>query len=102
MVAEINDKVFEDKTKEICIVDFFATWCPPCKMLAPVLEKVSDEYGSKLNFYKVNVDENNETAQKYQIMSVPTLIIFKNGSPAKRVSGYMGEDALKKLIDQTL
>ena len=99
MVEEINDKVFADKIKGTCIVDFFATWCPPCKMLAPVVEKVSEEYGSKLNFYKVNIDSNISIAEKYQITHVPTLVVFKNGSPVKRVSGYMGEDELKKFID---
>jgi len=102
MVTEINEKVFDDKIKETCIVDFFATWCPPCKMLAPVVEKVSEEYGNKLNFYKVNVDENNETAAKYQIMSVPTLVIFRDGNPVKRTSGYMGEKELMKFIDESL
>ena len=102
MVTEINGNVFDDKIKGTCIVDFFATWCPPCKMLAPVVDKVSEEYGSKLNFYKVNVDENNEISQKYQIMHVPTLIVFKNGSPVKKVSGAMGEAELKKFIDGSI
>ena len=102
MITEIDESVFGDKIKGTCMVDFFATWCPPCKMLAPVLEKVSGEYESKLDFYKINVDENNNVAKNYQIMSVPTLVIFKNGSPVKKVSGYMGEKELMKFIDQVL
>ena len=100
MVAEINGNVFDDKIKGTCLVDFFATWCPPCKMLAPVVDKVAGEYGNKLNFYKINVDENTEIARRYQIMAVPTLVVFNDGKPVKRASGYMNENDLKKFIGQ--
>ncbi|MCL2341605.1 MAG: thioredoxin [Firmicutes bacterium] len=99
MVAEINGNVFDDKIKGACLVDFFATWCPPCKMLAPVVDKVAKEYENKLNFYKINVDNNIDIAKKYQIMSVPTLIVFRDGRPVKKASGVMSESELKNFIN---
>ena len=102
MVTEINETEFNNKINETCIVDFYATWCPPCKMLSPVIEKVSEEYGSKLNFHKLNVDENNSISERYQIMAVPTIVIFKNGNVANRVSGYMGEKQLIEFINKSL
>lgn len=85
MVTEINENEFDEKVKEKCIVDFFATWCPPCKMLAPVLEELSNEVDN-INFYKINVDENLNVSEKYGISHVPTLILFDKGETANRVS----------------
>jgi len=100
MAIEINEKEFSDKIKEVCIVDFFASWCPPCKMLAPVFEKVSEQYGDKLNFYKMNVDENIKIAEEYQVMHVPTLVLFKNGKAVNKASGFMNEEELINFIDK--
>jgi len=102
MEMEINEKDFSEKIKGTCVVDFFATWCPPCKMLAPVFAKVSEEYGNKLGFYKVNIDENNNIANKYGITHVPTLVLFKNGSPINKTSGFMDEKELIKFISQVV
>lgn len=99
MVLEVNENEFKEKLTEKCVVDFYATWCPPCKMLAPVLEKVSAEYEGKVNFLKVNVDENPNIAREYSVMSVPTLIVFEDGEVINRKSGYMGEQELIALIE---
>ena len=98
MVIEIEEKEFDEKIKEKCVVDFFATWCPPCKMLSPVIEGVSKEI-EDVKFYKVNVDENIEISNKYRILHVPTIILFENGNEAKRVSGYIDGTQLKKFIN---
>jgi thioredoxin len=102
MVKEINENEFEQNINEICIVDFFATWCPPCKMLAPVLERVSEEYKNKINFYKINTDENIELSKKYNITHVPTLIVFKNGSPVDKLTGFIDEEELVNMLEKQL
>ena len=83
-MAEINltNQNFEEevlKSEIPVLVDFFATWCGPCKMLAPVISDVAERYGGKVKVGKVNVDEENELAMKYQISSIPTLVLFKDG-----------------------
>ena len=102
MIININEKEFEKKENETCLIDFYASWCPPCQMLAPVLEKVSDKYADKLNFYKINIDENMNIAQKYEIMYVPTLIILKDGAIAGKASGFMDESKLSDFIEKSL
>lgn len=83
-------------------IDFFADWCGPCKMAAPVVEKLADEYRGKMIIAKLNVDENNQTAAKYGVMSIPTVIIFKDGEEVDRTIGFPGEDGFRKLIDKNL
>lgn len=73
--------------KGYALVDFWATWCPPCRMMAPVLESAEQQLGDKINFVKVDVDEQ-QLAAEFDIMSIPTLVIFKDGKPVKRMSGY--------------
>jgi len=97
MVAEINEKEFEEKIEERCVVDFFATWCPPCKMLSPVIEEVSKDMDD-IEFYKINVDENTDTANRYTVTHVPTLILFEKGNEIKRVSGYIDKEQLMRFI----
>lgn len=82
------------------LVDFFAEWCGPCKMLAPILEKLSSEYEGKVDIIKVDIDEEGELAQKYGIQSIPTLVVFKGGEEADRVIGFQSEDNLKQLLDK--
>jgi len=84
------------------LVDFWAAWCGPCRMIAPVVEQIAEEYGDKLKVAKLNVDENPGIASQYEVMSIPTLFIFKNGEIATRLIGYMPKDQLKKAIDQAL
>ena len=76
------------------LVDFWAEWCGPCKMIAPILDEIADEQGEKLSIAKVNVDEAGEIAQRYQVMSIPTLLLFKDGEVAKRMVGAAGKAKL--------
>ena len=79
--------------KGYALVDFWATWCPPCRMMAPVLESAEQQLGDKINFVKVDVDEQQLLAAEFDIMSIPTLVVFKDGKPVKRMSGYRPLDA---------
>ena len=74
--------------KGYALVDFWATWCPPCRMMAPVLESAEQQLGDKINFVKVDVDEQQQLAAEFDIMSIPTLEVFKDSKPVKRMSGY--------------
>jgi thioredoxin 1 len=90
MVAPVSDKSFQVdvlQSKEPVLVDFWAEWCGPCRTVAPVLEEVAGELKGRLKIVKLNVDENPETAAKYGIQSIPTLMIFKNGEMASRQIG---------------
>lgn len=80
------------------IVDFFATWCGPCQMLAPVLSEIAEEYKDKIKVCKINVDEEQELAEKFEVVSIPTLVIFENGQPVKKSVGYISKSELEKLI----
>jgi thioredoxin len=71
------------------VVDFWAVWCGPCKMIAPVLEEIADEYDGKLQIAKLDVDNNSQSAMQYGVMSIPTLILFKGGQAVERVVGFM-------------
>lgn len=95
----INTEEFKETIKSgTTLVDFFADWCGPCKMLSPVLEEVSKEYPD-INFVKVNVDENMELAQEYGIMSIPTVYIFKDNQVVTNMSGYRDASGVKEFID---
>ncbi|MFT4990803.1 MAG: thioredoxin 1 [Acidimicrobiales bacterium] len=76
------------------LVDFWAEWCGPCKMIAPILDEIAEEQGDNLSIAKVNVDEAGEIAQRYQVMSIPTLLVFKDGEVAKRMVGASGKAKL--------
>ena len=84
------------------LVDFWATWCRPCAMIAPILDELAKEYSDKVKFTRLDVDQNTTTAAKYHIMSIPTLIIFKNGEPAAHVVGFRPKAELKKSLDAVL
>ncbi len=90
-----NEKVLQGKGT--VLVDFFATWCGPCKMLAPVLEQVAQDTTAKI--YKVDIDESEDLARAYGIMVVPTMIIFKDGKQVEKFSGYMQKDAILAKIN---
>lgn len=92
-----NEKEFDEVIKkDKVIIDFYAEWCGPCKMLSPILEKVSEEL--KLDTYKVNVDDVEDVARRYGIMSIPTVIIFSKGVEVKKNVGFMDEDELREFV----
>jgi len=84
------------------LVDFWAPWCAPCRIVDPIVEELAKEYEGKLKVGKLNVDENPENASKYGVMSIPSLIIFKGGSPAKTMVGAQSKENFKKGIDEAL
>ena len=95
----LNDATFAgDVAKGLTLVDFWATWCGPCRMIAPVVEQIATENEGKLRVGKLDVDANGATAMKYGVMSIPTLILFKDGKPVERLVGYMPKDRLMTRI----
>lgn len=95
--ANFSDKV--GNSDKPVIIDFYADWCGPCKMIAPILDEIAEEYSDKVDVYKINVDENPELASKYSVMSIPNVISFKNGNIYKRVLGAVPKDDLLDLIN---
>ena len=103
-VAKVSDASFEAdviKSNEPVLVDFWAEWCGPCRQIAPALEEIAGA-GSKVKIVKLNVDENPEVASKYGIMSIPTLMIFKNGEMASRLIGAYPKAKIEQWIDTTV
>lgn len=101
----VEDSSFEQivlQAKEPVLVDLWAPWCGPCLMIAPILEELAEEYSGRINFVKMNVDLNPKTATKYRIMSIPTLLIFKNGKPASQIIGFRPKTELKKSLNAVL
>jgi thioredoxin 1 len=101
----VTEKTFDAdvlKSGTPVLVDFWATWCGPCKMIAPIVEELAGEYEGKLRVMKLDVDENGGVAAKYSIMSIPTLGVFRGGELVERIVGYMPKEALKKRIDAAL
>ena len=84
------------------LVDFWAPWCGPCKMIAPLVEELAQEYQGKVKVGKLNTDENINIASKYQITSIPTLLLFKAGKPVQKIIGFKPKNELKKVIDSVL
>ncbi len=99
-----NFKQEVEESKDLVLVDFFAEWCGPCKVMGPIVEELADEYKDKegLKIGKLNIDENQETAQKYGVMSIPTLKLFKEGKEVETLVGLQDKDSLKDLIDSNL
>lgn len=87
-VIEINDEMFKKEvleSEQLTLVDFWATWCGPCRKLSPIIDELAIEFENRVKFVKIKADENIETAQKYSISGVPCLLIFKNGEPVERI-----------------
>jgi len=100
-IKDINQLDFEEKvlgSKIPVLVDFYAVWCGPCKMAEPVLEELEITYKEKALFYKVNVDECQGIAQKYDVMSIPTTILFKDGQELERQIGFSGKEGFEELL----
>lgn len=96
----VNEKEFNDiiKSKKVVLVDFFATWCGPCRMLSPILEEVSEEANGEYEIVKVDVDESYDLAKKFGIMSVPTMIIFQDSVEAEKIIGLRSKDDIVETI----
>ncbi len=101
----VTDNDFDEKVLKSdrpVLVDFWADWCMPCKMIAPIVEELSAEYDGKLDFAKLDVDSNDKTAMTYGVRSIPTLLIFKEGQPIDQIVGAVPKGVLKKKIDSAL
>jgi thioredoxin len=101
----VDDATFQNTVLESelpVIVDFWAPWCGPCKMMAPVLEELSKEYDGKVQFAKLNTDENYDSATQFGIQSIPTLVIFQGGKEVHRLIGFAPKPQLKRQIDRAL
>ena len=102
-VAVTTDQTFEQDTqKGVVLTDFWATWCGPCRMQSPVVEALAEEMGDQVTFNKLDVDENPATAQKFRIMSIPTLLIKKDGQVVDQVVGYHSKEQLQQVLEQYL
>ncbi|MBB6214827.1 thioredoxin 1 [Anaerosolibacter carboniphilus] len=84
------------------VVDFYADWCGPCQTLGPIMDELADEYQGKVKVCKVNVDGQRDLARKFKVMSIPTVLIYKNGEQKNRVNGAYSKNEFKKMIDETL
>ncbi|MFH1662461.1 MAG: thioredoxin [Chloroflexota bacterium] len=105
MVLDITDQTFEEevlKSTQPVLVDLWAPWCGPCRMVGPVVESLSEKNKGKIKFCKINVDENQKTASKYSVMSIPTLMFFKDGKVIDTIIGAVPESALQAKIDDIL
>ena len=101
----VDDATFPQvviKSRKPVLVDFWATWCKPCLAVAPIVDDLANEYGDKVTFVKMDIDHNPKTPASYGIMSIPTLLIFKNGSPVSHLVGLRNKAELKKNLDAAL
>lgn len=100
-IVDVTDQNFAQETADgLVLVDFWAPWCGPCKMIAPVLEELDGDMGEKVKIVKLNVDDNQETAGKYGVMSIPTLLLLKDGNVVDQVVGFQPKEALAELVNK--
>ena len=105
LIKDVTDRSFEADVLQAdvpVLVDFWATWCAPCRMLAPVIEQVAEEYKGRAKFVKLNVEDNAETAGRYSIRGIPTLLLFKNGELRDQLVGVTSRDNISRIIDAQL
>ena len=101
----VTDADFEanvEKAEGLTVVDFWATWCGPCRMVAPVVEELSSDYDGRVKFVKLNTDENPAVSGKYGIRSIPTLLIFKGGKVQEQIVGYVPKETIQKALDKQI
>ena len=102
-ISTLTDTIFDEEiggATEPVIVDFWAEWCGPCKMIAPILEEIATEQAGKVRVAKLNVDDNPDAARRYEVMSIPTLIVFRDGQPVKRLIGAKGKGQLLQELSE--
>ena len=105
MAIILNDENFEkeiQRTDKIVLVDFYATWCEPCSMLAPILEKLEKEFEEKIVLLKANVNDNQMNARKFQVDLIPMVVLFKNGQPVDSFTGFRPEPVLREWIQKNI
>lgn len=103
--SPVTDSTFDQEVLQATqpvLVDFWATWCPPCRMLAPILEQLADEEAARLKIAKLDTDQNPDTAQRFGVMGLPTLLLFKEGQPVERLVGYMPKQQILRRLSPHL
>jgi thioredoxin 1 len=104
-IAQVSDEEFEEqvlKSSQPVLVDFWAEWCGPCKMIAPILDELATSYAGKLKIAKINIDHNQKTPRNYNVRGIPTLMIFKDGKVQATQIGAVSKSQLTQLIDRTI
>jgi thioredoxin 1 len=105
LAQEVTDSTFEQqvlKADQPVLVDFWATWCGPCKAIAPIVEEVAQGYAGKARVYKMDVDRNNATPMRYGVRGIPTLLVFKDGKVAEQIVGYVPKETIQKALDKVV
>lgn len=102
VITATKDDFKENAQGTMTLVDFWAPWCAPCKMMEPVLEQLEQQYGKRIKFVKFNVDDSQDIAMEYKVMSIPSLVVFNDGVAKEKVTGVYPKDKLSKYLDKKL